>query len=214
MSFRLCQAAALAGALVLPGAGGRVATAAQTTTAPSIVGAWTLDKELSDQPQDQAENDGGGSQGRRDRSGGGFRGGGFGGGRGGFGRGGRGDGARGGVDPEAAARVRTAMRDLTTAAERLTIVQAEKLVIVTSQDGRTTRLAPDGKKIKDESTKIERRTKWDGEKLVSEITGLGDAKITETYYVDPERHQLHVTLQSENGRRPLMLHRVYDAESR
>ena len=45
--------------------------------------------------------------------------------------------------------------------------------MLTGADGRTTRLSPDGKKIKDENTKIERKTKWDGGKLVSEINGLG-----------------------------------------
>ena len=57
------------------------------------------------------------------------------------------------------------------APERLTIVRTESLVIVTTGDGRTTRLSPDGKKIKDDSTGIERKSKWDGNKLVTEITG-------------------------------------------
>ena len=96
--------------------------------------------------------------------------------------------------------------------EHLTIVQTDNMIIMTGPDGRTTRLSTEGKKIKDEATKIERRTKWDGGKLVSEITGLAGIKITESYSVDPERHQLHVTVQSDNDRRPLTTHRVYDAD--
>ena len=94
----------------------------------------------------------------------------------------------------------------------LTIVQPENMIIITGPDGRTTRLSPDDKKIKDESTKIERRTKWDGGKLVSEISGLGNGKIVESYFVDPERHQLHVTVRSDNDRRPLTINRVYDSD--
>ena len=70
---------------------------------------------------------------------------------------------------------------------------------------------PDGKKIKDESTKIERKTKWDGGKLVSEINGAGPGKITETYEVDPEHHQLIVTVAVDARQKPITQHRVYDA---
>ena len=52
------------------------------------------------------------------------------------------------------------------------------MVIMTTGDGRTTRLSTDGKTVKDDSTKIERKTKWDGGKLVSEISHLGPSKIT------------------------------------
>jgi hypothetical protein len=106
------------------------------------------------------------------------------------------------------------MRDIMNPPERLTIVQTENMIIMTGPDGRTTRLSPDGRKIKDDATKIERRTKWDGGKLVSEITGLAGAKITESYSVDPDRHQLHLTVQSDNDRRPITINRVYDADAR
>lgn len=94
----------------------------------------------------------------------------------------------------------------------LIIVQTESMIVVTGPDGRTIRLSPDGKKIKDEATKLDRKTKWDGEKLVSEITGLAGAKITEAYSADPERHQLHVVVVYENDRRPRTVNRVYDAD--
>src|SRR5438067_3901069 len=179
--------------------------------AGSLAGAWTLNKELSDKPQAARDEDSGG---RRRGGGGGDtgRGGGRRGGMGGMGRG----GMSGGQSPEDAQRMRDAMRDIMNPPDRLTIVQAESMIVITSGDGRVTRLAPDGKKIKDENTKIERKSKWDAGKLVSEVSGLGPGKITETYAVDPEHHQLMVTVAMENSRmpQPMTQHRVYDAEPR
>jgi len=180
--------------------------------AGSIAGAWTLNKELSDKPQAARDQDSGGRRrggyggGGMGRGGGGRRGG------GGMGRGGMG----GGESPEDMQRMRDAMRDLMNPPERLTIVQADRMIVMTSGDGRVTRLSPDAKKIKDENTKIERKTKWDAGKLVSEVSGLGPGKITETYAVDPEHHQLMVTVAMENSRmpQPMTQHRVYDAEPR
>jgi hypothetical protein len=182
---------------------------AQISAAASLVGAWTLNRELSDQPEERSteDRDAGDRRGGRRGGGGGFRGG-FGGG----GRGRGGDGGRGGFDPEQTARAREAMKDILNPPAHLTIVQPENMIIITGPDGRTTRLSPDDKKIKDESTKIERRTKWDGGKLVSEISGLGTGKIVESYSVDAERHQLHVTIRRDNDRRPLTINRVYDAD--
>lgn len=188
--------------------------AAQGATTPSLVGAWTINKDLSDQPQDGSSDDRGGDQRPARRGGGGFGGGGFGGGRRGGGGGGRGgDGARGGFDPEQMARVRNALRDITNTPEHLTIVQTDSMIILTGPDGRTTRLSADGKKIKDESAKLERKTKWDAGKLVSEISGLAGMKLTELYWVDPGRHQLHVTVHNDDDRRPLMINRIYDADA-
>ena len=127
------------------------------------------------------------------------RGGGFGGG-----------GARG--NQEDAQRMRNALRDEMQAPEHLIITQSDATVIMTAGDGRTTRLSTDGRKIKDESTKVERKTKWDGGKLVSEINGLGQGKITETYTVD-EKKQLHVSLEIDGSQRKTTVNRVYDADS-
>ena len=178
-----------------------------------IEGAWTLNKELSDTTPSR-EGSSGGDQGRGRRNGGGYGrgGGGFGGGmRGG---GGGGGGSRG--NAEDAARMREALRDVLAAADHLTITQTESMIVLTTDEGHTTRLSPDGKKVKDENTKIERKTKWDAGKLVSEIDGLGPGKITETYSVDPEKHQLMVTVQTEKNRnRPARtMHRVYDADAK
>ncbi|MGH9140207.1 MAG: hypothetical protein ACRD2I_03585, partial [Vicinamibacterales bacterium] len=137
---------------------------------------------------------------------------------GGFGRGGgmgRGGGAPA-MNPEDMARMRDAMRDITNPSDHLVITQTESMVVLTAADGRTTRLSPDGKKIKDENTKIERKTKWDGGKLVSEINGLGRGKMTQTFTVDSESKQLRLTVVMEGGRsgQPRTITQVYDADPR
>jgi len=177
-------------------------------SAPSlIVGAWTLNKDLSDTSPGQPAGDnparrGGGGGGRGRRGGGGS--GGFGGG-GGFGRAARGN-------PDDVRRRAEAVRAIMEAPEGLTITQTDSLVIIVGEDGRTTRLSPDGKKIKDDATGIERRTKWDGDKLVSEITGAGPGKITEFYAAGSDGGRLNVTLQVDNSqaRGGRTIHRVYD----
>jgi len=193
---------------------------AQAAEKPSIAGVWTLNKDLSDSGArdrgDDTGDDRGDRGGRRGGYGGGGRGG-FGGGRyGGMGRGG--GGMRGaGMNPDEMQRMRDVMRDLTNPSDRLTVAQTDSMIVVTGADGRTTRLSPDGKKIKDENTGIERKTKWDGAKLVSEISGLGSGKATQTFALDPEHHQLKVTVQMEGRGRsgqPRTITHVYDAEAR
>ena len=103
------------------------------------------------------------------------------------------------------------MRDVMNPPDHLTIVTSGTMVILTGPDGRTIRLSPDGKKVKDDSTGIERKTKWDGGKLVSEVNGLGSGKITETYSVDGELKQLRVAL-AVDGPRKMTLTRVYDLD--
>jgi len=171
------------------------------TDKPSIAGAWALNKDLSDQPTDRGSQRDDGAGGRsggfgRGRRRGGFGGGGFGGGYGGGG-GGYGRGPQ--TDPETAQRLRAAMRDITNPPDHLTITRTDSMIVITGPDGRTTRLSPDGKKIKDDNTGIERKTKWDNGKLVSEISGLGQSKVTQTYAMNPELRQLRITAQIEGG---------------
>jgi hypothetical protein len=186
---------------------------ASTSAAPTIVGAWTLNKDLSDTGlAGRGDGDGqtGDDSGRRGGYGGGRRRGGGGFGGGGFGRGGGGSAQP--QDREAAQRMRGAMRDELQAPDHMIIVRTDSTVIITTKDGRTTRLSTDGKKVKDESTGVERKTKWDGSKLVSEVTGLGSGKITETYSVDAELKQLRVAVAID-GPRKTSLTRVYDLDS-
>lgn len=210
---RFIFAAVAACALIAP----QVPVLAQSATAP-IDGVWYLTRERSDlrPPQDDSAPQGrgrfgGGAGGGRGRGG---TGGGL--GRGGFGGGmgprGGGPGAR---DPEEMRRRFEAMRGILEPAERLTIVRTESMVIVTSDRGLTTRLAPDGSKVKDASTGIERRTRWESAKLVSEISGAGPGRITETYSLDPESKRLFVDLRMEGGRggaEPRTVRRVYEKD--
>ena len=208
-----------AAALLTPWLGAQ--SQAQTADKVSLVGAWTLNKDLSDRPAGGGQSDTGDRSG--DSSGGSRRGGGGGGGgygrRGGGGFGGGGGGRNGSgmasMSPEDMARMRDAMRDITQPSDHLTITQTESMVVITGADGRTTRLAPDGKKVKDDNTRIERKTKWDGAKLVTEISGLGPGKMTQTISVDPESHQLRIAVQTEGGRSgPRTIASVYDADAR
>jgi hypothetical protein len=191
---------------------------ATTADRPSIAGGWTMNKEASDVLPPRGDNDSGDRGDGGGRRGNGGRG--YGGGHGGFGGGmGRGGGMSGErQNPDEIARMRAAVRDLVDPSDHLTITQTDSMIVITGADGRTTRLSPDGKKIKDENTGVERKTRWDTAKLVSEISGLGSGKATQTFTVDPESHQLRITVQMEgragrNGNAPprSMTH-VYDMD--
>ena len=190
-----------------------------------IVGGWTRNRAASDTPDTQGadgndgQNDGQRGQGGQGRGGGGRGGGGRGGGRRGGG-GGFGGGAPNNVqvDRDAQARMQDAIRDIMNPPDHLIIVQTDTMVIMTGPDGRATRFLPDNKKIKDDNTGIERKTRWDGARLVCEVSGAGPGKITQTYSVDSERHQLRVVIQRENnGGRPGLpqpIAHVYDGDAR
>jgi hypothetical protein len=186
---------------------------------PSIAGAWTMNKDQSDAiPRARGDESGGDNSGRRGQRGG-YGGGGHGGGRGGYGggmgRSGAGGAGGGRMNPDDAARMREAMRDLTDPSDHLTITETDSMIVITGADGHTTRLSPDGKKIKDENTGVERKTKWEGAKLVSEISGLGSGKATQTFVVVPETHQLRITVQMEgrSGGQPRVISHVYDGDT-
>ncbi len=231
-------AAVIAVTTPVGGVGPEIAQAPEGDRA--IQGVWVLNDELSDDPRARLGSMAG-EEGRQGRGGGrggfggggggrrGFGGGGGGGGGGGFGGvgGGRGGGFGGGGDrpsPEEMAERReamqSAMEDLMTAARRMTVVEGEREVILTYADGRVIRLIPDDKEhagIAGESMQVSRRTKWDGEKLVTqiELQGRMSLEIEQTYEVLREGQQLVVTSKVEGGRgsdEPRVLRRVYDRE--
>ena len=181
----------------------------EASTQKAIVGEWRLNLDLSDKPQERSQQ-GGQNGGHRQGGGGGGHRGGYGGGYGG-GRYGGGSGGGSTTSNEDRQRMRDAMREIMNPPERLTITQTESMVLITSADGHVDRLSPNGQKIKDESTGIERKTKWDGDKLVCEITGAGSRKITQTYSADPEHKQLHVAVQMDTQGQPTKITYVYDA---
>jgi hypothetical protein len=181
----------------------------------AIVGAWTLNKTASDLGGDNTDGRGDGKDGddgQRGNRGAGRRRGGGGFGGGGFGRGGAGTGEQQ-QNREAQQRMRDALRQEMQPADHMTIVSSETTIIITTPDGHTTRLASDGSKVKDESTGIERKTKWDNGKLVSEINGLGRGKIVETYSADADAKQLRVKIDVDGPRKTTQT-RVYDLDAR
>jgi hypothetical protein len=191
------------------------AAVAQPPAKTSLAGAWTLNKDLSDQPPRRGD-DVGAERGRRAGGRGSGGGGGRGMGRGGLGGGrmGGGGAGRGGMDPENMARMRQAMRDVTEPSDHLTITETESMVVLTDKDGRTTRLSTDGKKVKDENTKIERKTRWEAGKLVSEISGASPRKVTQTFAVEPDARQLRivVNIEGSRGEQPRTITHVYDRD--
>jgi hypothetical protein len=200
MHMRVLTPSLIIAFVLAAGAPPRIARA--ETTLP-IVGAWTLNRDVPDSPQGTGEpgSERGRGRGRGGPGGSGGFGGAGGGGRGGFGGGGFGRDAGRGGGREGMARRMDALREIFEAPQRLTITATESMVIITTNEGRTTRLSLDGKKIKDDATGIERKTKWEGDKLVTEITGAGPGKITQTLALDPERHELVLAVQASEASR-------------
>ena len=213
---RLCLATALVASPVVP------LLAAQADQAASLDGVWSLNAEASDGLGPDAQDDPSGRPGAgrgAGRSGGRGGGAGRGGGRGGFGgsagRGGGRPGGRGGADRDQMARRLEALRDIVRPAARLTISHTTTMVIIVTDDGTTTRLVPDNSRVKDESTGVERRTRWQEARLTTELSGIGPGRITETYAIDATTRQLVVTLQLPPRRNSdekigRTLRRVYD----
>jgi hypothetical protein len=192
-----------------------VESRAQAPERISLAGLWIRNTELSDPPPSRGDQ--GGDQHGRGSNGGGRTGRGGHGGGGGYGRGGAGrsGGGRAAGDPDEIARMREALHGIVQPGDHLTITQTDAMVVLTDQDGRTTRLSPDGKKIKDDNTHIERKSRWDGGKLISEITGAEPGKITQTFSLDPDAHRLRIVVQNEGrDHQQHTLAHVYDADAR
>ena len=185
----------------------------------SLEGIWMLNADLSDEPRARLEGVGDDrGQGR---------------GRGAAGRRGRRPGGRGRAggrppDREELARLRQglqeAVRDLMTAPRRMTIVMIENEIVATYDDGRVIRLVSDDqphKGIAGTSMQVTRRTRWENEKLVTDISldSRIEVRLEQTYEVrltDPEGKQLIVTSRFVGGRASngdrRELRRVYDVE--
>ena len=120
------------------------------------------------------------------------------------------------------AGVREAMRDLLSAARRMTIT-GDRSEVVLTYEGRVVRLIPDGREhagIAGSSAQVKRTTQWKGETLEAEIELQSRRKFTvrQTYEVQdgPDGgRQLIVTSHVEGGRSrrdgDRELRRVYDA---
>lgn len=207
--------AAVVGVLLSVGPGWTAASPGTSRLAQEagllLAGTWVLNEDPSDDPRAgpsrRAEDDARRRGGRP----------GFGGGPGGFGRdpggfGGRGGrfGGRGGdrPDPEQAARLREAARDLMTAARRMTIAGNAEEVVLTYNDGRVVRLIPDGREhagLAGTRARVTRNTRWRGETLEADIELQGGRALSvrQTYDVqaagEGNSRQLIVTTHVRGG---------------
>jgi flagellar hook assembly protein FlgD len=109
---------------------------------------------------------------------------------------------------------REQMRALLAAPKTLVIVQHPDSISLTDDEGRIVVLKPDGNKEKQtfEGATVERKTRWDGRSLVTEVKLDGGMKVTQTYVKAAEGLQLIVTTRAEGGPmgRTVELKRVYD----
>ena len=189
-------------------------SSAQAQATPDLTGTWVLNAGLSDRPgQGGGEQGGPGGGGRRRGPGGGGMGGPGGGGMGGFGRRGGGGQDGGMPDQDDMERRRAAMDAALRAPARLIIVKGDPGLIVTDEEGVSTRLALNGGKETGavNGVPFETTTKWEGGKLRVEKKFKGGVKVVELYAVSLEPRLLTVSTKVEGGRGGgRTMNRVYD----
>jgi len=171
----------------------------------TILGAWKLNKDESDDPrqrmQESRGSSGGGYGGRR--SGGGWPGGAGSGRRGGYGGGGESD------------EERQKMHELLTPPATMTFSAAGAEVDSLDDHDRKRAFMTDGRKLqksKDYNYQ-EIAAKWDGHRLVTDEKSPRGGKMIRTFELSPDGRQLYENLHIEgSGRnnRMLEVHYVYD----
>jgi hypothetical protein len=193
--------------------------AAQSRSAADLTGTWVLNAGLSDRPGQGAGDQGGRPDGggRRGPGGGGMRR--PGGGMGGFGGGGGGRGGdRGDMpDREDMERMRAAMDAARRTPARLIIVSGDPGLIVTDDEGVSTRLALNGSKETGaiNGVPFESTAKWDEGKLRVEKKFKGGLKVVELYSVSAQPRLLTVSTKIEGGGRRgggRTMNRVYEQQ--
>ena len=199
----------LAAAAVL-GLGGDQMLAQST---PDLGGDWILNYELSDEPRKQVPAEVGEAPRGRGPTGGGF--GGFGGG--GFGSGGgRNSSDRRGEGPSVQDidEFRRAVGDQLTAPRRMTIVQGEREILFTYDDGRYVRIVPDGKEHAGIAgrSQVTRKVRWQGQALFAEVKFETDQKIFHQLELRHDGEQLVVVtiLEPRGAQDEVRLRRIYD----
>ena len=196
----------IAGAAIVSAGWTAAKLSAQSPATPDLTGTWVFNAELSDRPGQGAQSgrpDGGGGGhrgtggGRMGRPGGGM--GGYGGGGGGYG--GRGGGGGGMPNPEDLERMRAAMEAVLHAPARLIIVTGEQGLVVTDDEGVSTRLPLNGSKQTGaiNGVPFESTTKWEDRKLRVEKKFKSGLKVIELYGVSSDPRLLTVSLKTEGG---------------
>ena len=173
-----------------------------------LQGTWILNKELGSDPIGELETRRPG----RPVGAGGMGGPGAGGGLGGPLIGGRRRIDR--ADAEEMARVREMLRLTMAAPAKITITSEASLIEVVGDDGVVLRLRPDGKKVADRTypgLEFERKTKWDGEVLVTEFELKdSEAKARQTWTRTGTLLKVFTRLTPPHGAEPLEVRRAYD----
>jgi hypothetical protein len=194
-----------------PGAAAPAAQAQEPAPLPpprqSILGAWKLNRDESDDPrkrmQESRGSNGGGYGGRR--GGGGWPGG------GGGGYGGRRGGMGGGESDEE----RQKMHELLSPPRTMTFSMTGAEVDLLDDRGRKRAFMTDGRKLKKskEENYQEIAAKWDNNRLVTEEKNPRGGKMSRTFELSPDGRQLYENLHMESsGRnnRSLDVHYVYE----
>jgi hypothetical protein len=181
----------------------------------SIMGAWKLDRNDSDDPRKKVQeargSGGNGGYGGNRRMGGGYPGGGYPGGGGG-GYGGRRGGPQGESDEE-----RRRMQELMNPSNTLTLAEATRDVEIDLFDDQERKRAffTDGRKLQKskDANYQEIAAHWDGKRLVTDEKSPRGGKMSRSYELSYDGTQLYETLHMTVGRNdtPLVIRYVYDA---
>jgi hypothetical protein len=121
------------------------------------------------------------------------------------------------ADAEEMARVKEMLRLTMAAPTRITITNEGSLIEVAGDDGTVLRPRPDGKKVGDRTypgLEFERKTKWDGEVLVTEFELKdSEAKARQTWTRTGTQLKVLTKLTPPHGAEPLEVRRAYDLEA-
>jgi hypothetical protein len=182
-------------------------------TRPVLAGTWALDLANSDSPSNAQESADGSGRKRPifgpPRGGGGISGGGP---VAGAGMGG--PMMRGGPDEETVARSRELMRIASEPSRKLVISGDGTALTFTSDSGHAATLKTDGSKtfeVSEGGLELERKTKWDDEKLVAEIKAKGGGgEIKQVYTREGDRLIVESTVETDVAPRAVKLRHVYE----
>jgi hypothetical protein len=220
-------------AVVIAGAwAGAAGAQAASTERPDFSGSWMLNSDLSDhQEQVGFGPEASGTDSGQPRTGGPTGGSGGGGGfgrRGGGGRGGLGGGGFGGSGGSQAPRESTDDRlrtleltdEVRNPSSTLTISQHDGTFSVSDAQNTTRVFHTNGKKdtLPLHAVKVDSKTVWDGDRLVTEYDVGSGRKIRYTYSIVPDSRQLLVevvfdTGQKQSGRTLPAIKHIYDVAS-
>jgi len=199
-------AVALLPRATLRASGTATADEAVAATRQQLVGEWTLNPELSEDPREKMRQARGGG-----RPEGGAPPGGRGGGGGGWGHHGGGHAGRGGAGGHAGPPGVAAgpAGSMLLTASRITVTNLVPEVTMLDPDGEVRRLHADGEAYKD-SAGNEVRTRWDASRLVVETRSRGGrTKETWTVANDPRRLTVLIEVKRSVGGE-VMVRRVFD----